>query len=320
MVARTSQNRATTGADPATRCSTRSWSQDREAGHRPGASAADHLRDARHGVCATCYGRDLARGRMVNIGEAVGVIAAQSIGEPGTQLTMRTFHIGGAAARSSGGLERRGAQHGTLRFHNVQTVEHGTATWSRSRVRARSAWSTSSPRPRARALQDPVRREINVKGRQYQVAAGQSSRPGIRTPPVITEGGGLPGPVQDFVDGLTVTTQVDEVTGLSSIVVRDSKKPRAARNCARRSSCWNARRAGSMPFAKYRHPGGLHAAHRRPRQPRGRWRVGRRRHRPHPAGVVEDPRHHRRSAARRPTCSRPANRRTGDPRREETAP
>ncbi|MCV5949952.1 hypothetical protein OFN94_34610, partial [Escherichia coli] len=76
------------------------------------------------GICAKCYGRDLARGHRVNIGEAVGVIAAQSIGEPGTQLTMRTFHVGGAANRgaSNDGVDARAA--GTARVHNLKTVRN----------------------------------------------------------------------------------------------------------------------------------------------------------------------------------------------------
>src|SRR5699024_8593091 len=76
------------------------------------------------GVCAQCYGRDLARGQRVTIGESVGVIAAQSIGEPGTQLTMRTFHVGGAASRSvtADGVEAKSA--GTARLHNIKTVKH----------------------------------------------------------------------------------------------------------------------------------------------------------------------------------------------------
>ncbi len=78
----------------------------------------------RYGVCATCYGRDLARGRQINIGEAVGVMAAQSIGEPGTQLTMRTFHIGGAASRAAAASSVEVRNKGTLRFHNVKTVQH----------------------------------------------------------------------------------------------------------------------------------------------------------------------------------------------------
>ena len=80
--------------------------------------------ETRYGVCSSCYGRDLARGHIVNIGEAVGVIAAQSIGEPGTQLTMRTFHIGGAASRAAAASSVEVRNKGTLRFHNVKTVAH----------------------------------------------------------------------------------------------------------------------------------------------------------------------------------------------------
>ena len=72
--------------------------------------------DTRYGLCATCYGRDLGRGHLVNIGEAVGVIAAQSIGEPGTQLTMRTFHIGGAASRTAAASQVESKSAGTVRF------------------------------------------------------------------------------------------------------------------------------------------------------------------------------------------------------------
>ncbi|NBU25465.1 MAG: DNA-directed RNA polymerase subunit beta', partial [Gammaproteobacteria bacterium] len=78
--------------------------------------------ETRYGVCANCYGRDLARGRIINIGEAVGVMAAQSIGEPGTQLTMRTFHIGGAASRAAAASSVEVRNKGTLRFHNIKTV------------------------------------------------------------------------------------------------------------------------------------------------------------------------------------------------------
>src|SRR6188768_1905918 len=80
--------------------------------------------ESRFGVCASCYGRDLARGHLVNIGEAVGVIAAQSIGEPGTQLTMRTFHIGGAASRAAAVDSVQVRTNGSLRFKNIKTVEH----------------------------------------------------------------------------------------------------------------------------------------------------------------------------------------------------
>ena len=78
---------------------------------------------SRRGVCARCYGRDLATGRMVELGQAVGVIAAQSIGEPGTQLTMRTFHIGGTASRISEQSTLEAKNAGTVRFHGLQVVE-----------------------------------------------------------------------------------------------------------------------------------------------------------------------------------------------------
>ena len=78
--------------------------------------------ETRFGICATCYGRDLARGHKINMGEAVGVIAAQSIGEPGTQLTMRTFHIGGAASRSASVSSIEIKTSGTIRLHNIKTV------------------------------------------------------------------------------------------------------------------------------------------------------------------------------------------------------
>ena len=80
--------------------------------------------ETRYGVCAKCYGRDLARGHLINMGESVGVIAAQSIGEPGTQLTMRTFHIGGAASRAASASDITIKSAGTARMHNLKLVQH----------------------------------------------------------------------------------------------------------------------------------------------------------------------------------------------------
>src|SRR3712207_6541671 len=85
--------------------------------------------ESKNGVCATCYGRDLARGHRINHGEAVGVIAAQSIGEPGTQLTMRTFHIGGAASRAAAANSVEVKGKGTIRLHNIKTVHHEKGHW-----------------------------------------------------------------------------------------------------------------------------------------------------------------------------------------------
>ena len=85
--------------------------------------------ETRFGICSLCYGRDLARGHLANVGEAVGVIAAQSIGEPGTQLTMRTFHIGGAASRATASDNIQVKNDGTIHLNNMKTVENSKGIW-----------------------------------------------------------------------------------------------------------------------------------------------------------------------------------------------
>ncbi len=176
----------------------------------------------RYGVCATCYGRDLARGRQINIGEAVGVMAAQSIGEPGTQLTMRTFHIGGAASRAAAASSLEVRNKGTLRFHNVKTVQHEkghlVAVSRSGEIGVVDEFGREKERYKI-----PYGAQITSKEGD-KVAGGQIVATwDPHTHPVITEVGGFI-KFQDFVDGLTVTTQVDEVTGLSSTVVLDSKQ------------------------------------------------------------------------------------------------
>jgi DNA-directed RNA polymerase subunit beta' len=176
----------------------------------------------RYGVCSNCYGRDLARGRLINIGEAVGVIAAQSIGEPGTQLTMRTFHIGGAASRAAAASSVEIRNKGTLRFHRIKTVEH-----EKGHLVAVS-----------RSGEIGVVDEFGRERERYKIPFGATitAREGTKvtggqvvatwdphTHPVVTEVAGFM-KFQDFVDGLTVATQVDEVTGLSSTVMLDSKQ------------------------------------------------------------------------------------------------
>jgi DNA-directed RNA polymerase subunit beta' len=176
----------------------------------------------RYGVCATCYGRDLARGRQINIGEAVGVMAAQSIGEPGTQLTMRTFHIGGAASRAAAASSLEVRNKGTLRFHNVKTVQHEKGHLVAVSRSGEIGVVDEFGRERER-YKIPYGAVINSKEGD-KVAGGQIvSTWDPHTHPVITEVGGFI-KFQDFVDGMTVTTQVDEVTGLSSTVVLDSKQ------------------------------------------------------------------------------------------------
>ena len=176
----------------------------------------------RYGVCSSCYGRDLARGRLIDIGEAVGVIAAQSIGEPGTQLTMRTFHIGGAASRAAAASNVEIRNKGTLRFHHIKTVEHEKGhlvAVSRSGV---IGVVDEFGRERER-YKIPYGATITAK-EGTKVASGQIVATwDPHTHPVVTEVAGFI-KFQDFVDGLTVASQVDEVTGLSSTVVLDSKQ------------------------------------------------------------------------------------------------
>jgi len=178
--------------------------------------------DIRYGVCAMCYGRDLARGRLINIGEAVGVIAAQSIGEPGTQLTMRTFHIGGAASRAAAisSVEIKGQ--GTLRFHNVKAVRHEKGhmvTTSRS-----GAIGVIDEFGRERERYKIPYGATIVANEGDSVTSGQIVGTwDPHTHPVVTEVAGRLR-FQDFLDGVTVQSQLDEVTGLSSIVVLDPKQ------------------------------------------------------------------------------------------------
>jgi DNA-directed RNA polymerase subunit beta' len=178
--------------------------------------------DTRYGVCATCYGRDLARGRIINIGEAVGVMAAQSIGEPGTQLTMRTFHIGGAASRAAAASSVEVRNKGTLRFHKIKTVSHEKGYLVAVSRSGEIGVVDEFGRERER-YKIPYGAQITAREGD-KVAAGQVvSTWDPHTHPVVTEVAGMM-KFQDFVDGMTVTTQVDDVTGLSSIVVMDAKQ------------------------------------------------------------------------------------------------
>jgi len=176
----------------------------------------------RYGVCASCYGRDLARGRSISIGEAVGVIAAQSIGEPGTQLTMRTFHIGGAASRAAAASSVEIRNKGVIRFHHIKTVQHEKGHLVAVSRSGEIGVVDDFGRERER-YKIPYGATITVKEGD-SVASGQIVATwDPHTHPVVTEVAGLL-KFQDFIDGLTVTSQVDEVTGLSSTVVLDTKQ------------------------------------------------------------------------------------------------
>jgi DNA-directed RNA polymerase subunit beta' len=177
--------------------------------------------EVRYGVCSQCYGRDLARGNRINIGEAVGVIAAQSIGEPGTQLTMRTFHIGGAASRSAAVNKIEISSNGVAKLNNIKTVTHRKGYLVAVSRSGEISVVNEQGRERERykvpyGATITIADDANVK--QGQVVATWDPH----THPVVTEVAGKL-KFDDFVDGVTVTEQVDEFTGLSSVVVLDPK-------------------------------------------------------------------------------------------------
>ncbi len=182
--------------------------------------------NAKVGVCAMCYGRDLARGHKVNNGEAVGVIAAQSIGEPGTQLTMRTFHIGGAASRAAAVNSIDVKTSGTVQLHNIKTVKHKNGNLVAVSRSGELTVMDEVGRERER-YKVPYGANILV-GDGDKVEGGQMvANWDPHTHPVITEVAGILQFV-DFVDGVTVQSQVDEVTGLASLEVIDPKQRPAA--------------------------------------------------------------------------------------------
>ncbi len=177
---------------------------------------------SRMGVCAQCYGRDLARGHRVNMGEAVGVIAAQSIGEPGTQLTMRTFHIGGAASRAAAVNSIDVKAGGSIRLHNIELVEHHSGNLVAVSRSGELTVVDDVGRERER-YKVPYGATILV-GEGDNVDGGQMvANWDPHTHPIITQ---VAGTLQfvDFVDGVTVQSQMDDVTGLTSTVVIDPKQ------------------------------------------------------------------------------------------------
>ena len=176
----------------------------------------------RYGVCATCYGRDLARGHRVNSGEAVGVIAAQSIGEPGTQLTMRTFHIGGAASRTTVSNSVQIKSRGTLRLHKMKVAQRrdgNLVTVSRS---GEITLVDDQGRERER-YKVPYGAELTVKDGDTIDAGQVIARWDPYTHPIVTE---VAGSVRfaEFEEGITVQRHADEMTGLTSLVVMDPKQ------------------------------------------------------------------------------------------------
>ncbi len=183
--------------------------------------------ETRYGLCAKCYGRDLGRGVLVNSGEAVGVIAAQSIGEPGTQLTMRTFHIGGAASRAAVASGVEAKSNGTVRF--TATMRYVTNAKGEQVAISRSGEVT--------IVDDNGRERERHKvpyGATLLAADGKMVKAGTQlaawdplTRPIITEYAGTV-KFEHVEEGVTVAKQIDEVTGLSTLVVIDAKRRSAS--------------------------------------------------------------------------------------------
>jgi DNA-directed RNA polymerase subunit beta' len=184
--------------------------------------------ETRFGLCAKCYGRDLGRGGLVNNGEAVGVIAAQSIGEPGTQLTMRTFHIGGAASRAAIASSVEAKSNGVIGFN--ATMRYVTNSKKELVVIARSGEIVihdEHGRERERH-KVPYGAILAVKADQTIKAGAVLANWDPLTRPIITEFAGQV-KFENVEEGLTVAKQVDEVTGLSTLVVIDPKRRGSAK-------------------------------------------------------------------------------------------
>jgi DNA-directed RNA polymerase subunit beta' len=179
--------------------------------------------ETRYGLCAKCYGRDLGRGSLVNVGEAVGVIAAQSIGEPGTQLTMRTFHVGGAASRAAAQSQIEAKSAGTVRFS--ATMRYVTNPKGEKIVIARSAEvMIIDGNGRERERHKVPYGAILLAEDGAQVKAGtQLATWDPHTRPIVTEYAGTVR-FENVEKGVTVAEQMDEVTGLSTLVVIDPKR------------------------------------------------------------------------------------------------
>ncbi len=185
--------------------------------------------ESRYGICAMCYGRDLGRGQLVNLGNSVGIVAAQSIGEPGTQLTMRTFHVGGAAARSIVANSIQVGHSGTVQLHNARVVKQRA---DRHVVLSRSAKMSVLD-------EDGVEREryklphgtVMTVADHGEVKAGEVVASwDSHTRPILAEEAGRVELIH-MEDGITVRRQLDDLTGLSSIVVLDTlERPDAGRD------------------------------------------------------------------------------------------
>ncbi len=185
--------------------------------------------ETRYGVCSMCYGRDLARGHRINIGEAVGVIAAQSIGEPGTQLTMRTFHIGGAASRATATDSIQVKTEGKVRLHNLKVVQKDKTTWVAVSRSGELAVADSAGRERER-YKLPYGAMIKVSNEGVIKAGDIVATWDPHTHPIITEVAGRV-KLSGMEEGITIKRQTDELTGLTNTAIMDpTERPVAGKD------------------------------------------------------------------------------------------
>jgi len=216
---------------------------------------------SRRGVCIRCYGRDLARGHMVNLGEAIGVIAAQSIGEPGTQLTMRTFHIGGTASRRAEQTTLEARNDGFIKFLNLVTVTNrdGDLVVMNRNGEVAIVEKMEASRERERERYRIVYGAKLKKKDDSRVKAGDLlAEWDPYTLPILTEVGGTV-KFGDLIDGVTMEEKVDERTGLSTKVIIDckdlDKRPRVS---IKDEHGHTAKLPGSEAVARYQLPVGAH--------------------------------------------------------------
>ncbi len=177
--------------------------------------------ETQHGICSMCYGRDLARGHRVNIGEAVGVVAAQSIGEPGTQLTMRTFHIGGAASRTITESNVQVRNNGVVRFNNIKLLVHRKGYFVTISRSGSISLVDNNGREREK-YRVPYGAELLVNDGTQVVANQIVANWDPHNHSVITEVAGFIQYV-DLFEGITMNSQTDDVTGLTSSIVTNTK-------------------------------------------------------------------------------------------------
>ena len=206
------------------------------------------------GICSMCYGRDLAQGKLAQIGEAIGIIAAQSIGEPGTQLTMRTFHIGGTASKSIERTSINNRYAGTVRFLNLNTVVNRDGDFIAMNRNGEISIVSESGRERERY--------VIIYGAKLKVTNGQQVEPGNLlaewdpfTTPILTEVAGT-AKFGDIVEGQTMQEKLDPVTGKSSKVVVEYRESDVRPRISIKDEKGKTLRVGEGGFARYFMPVG----------------------------------------------------------------